>query len=172
MSNDSQKSEGLGSLSQAARGKTLGSARIILILVGLLTIGANGFLFYTAEKQADTAIQVEIKKLAPGMVADQQKVAEAKTQIVKVVKLVAGGTIVLGVIFIALGVVVYKIPVVATVLGLVLYVGATIIFGLVDPSSMVRGIIVKVFIVVGLVKAVQTAIAYQKDLAFQKFTGV
>ena len=99
------------------------------------------------------------------MIVDQGKVNEAKVQVVKVVQLVAGVTMALGVVFIVLGVLVYKIPVVATVLGLVLYVGAAILFGLFDPASLVSGIIIKIFIVIGLVKAVQSAIAYQKEMA-------
>ena len=116
-SDDPQKSAGLGSLSQAARGNTLANSRSILILVGLLIVGANAFVFLSAEKQAQLAIDLEIKQLGPGMIVDQGEVNEAKVQLVKVVQLVAGVTMALGVVFIVLGVLVYKISVVATVLG-------------------------------------------------------
>ena len=70
MTEKSQESLGLGSLSQAVRSKTLSSAQVILIMVGILTVGVNCFLFMTAEKQADAAVQAEINKQGSGMIFD------------------------------------------------------------------------------------------------------
>ena len=54
-------------------------------------------------------------------------------------------------------------PVPCTITGLVLYLGANAAFGLMDPTSLARGLIVKIVIIVALFKAVQAAIAYQKE---------
>ena len=62
-----------------------------------------------------------------------------------------------------LGVYVKKFPVPATITGLVLYLGANAVFGLMDPTTLARGLIIKIFIIIGLFKAVQAAIAYQRE---------
>jgi hypothetical protein len=84
------------------------------------------------------------------------------------VKLVAGGAAALGVIFIVLGVLVYKFPVPCTVAGLILYIVSTLGFAALDPTTLVRGIILKIIIVVGLFKSVQSALAYQAEMKAQK----
>ena len=68
-------------------------------------------------------------------------------------------------IFVACGVLVQRHPVPATITALALYLASMAIFGLLNPASLASGLIVKFFIVVGLFKAVQAAIAYQKELA-------
>ena len=67
--------------------------------------------------------------------------------------------------FIGLGLAVYKIPVVATVLGLILYIGANIVFVVLtgNPLVLAQGIVVKILIIIGLFKAVQSAVAYQRE---------
>jgi len=68
-------------------------------------------------------------------------------------------------VFIGLGLAVYKIPVVATVLGLILYIGANIVFVVLtgNPLVLAQGIVVKILIIIGLFKAVQSAVAYQRE---------
>ncbi|MSR32059.1 MAG: hypothetical protein EXR99_11185 [Gemmataceae bacterium] len=157
---------GLGSLAQAARGKTLGTARGILIFVGVLTAVVNLAGFFMAEKSAQEAIDMEIKGLPRGNVPPEI-LAEAKATYIKIIYLISGATVGLGVVFIILGIFIYQIPVVATVLGLVLYLGGNLVFGFLDPATFVKGVIIKILIVVGLVKAVQSAIAYQKEMKSQ-----
>jgi hypothetical protein len=153
----------LGSLSQSARSKQLGSARGILLFVGVLTVIVNGVFLYLAQKSVDEAIEAEIKKLPAGYVADPDKVAEVREQGLRALRLFNGGGMVLGVIFVACGLLVTRYPVPATVTGLVLYLGGNAVFMYLDPSTMARGLPMKVIIVIALFKAVQAAIAYQKD---------
>ncbi len=54
-------------------------------------------------------------------------------------------------------------PVPATVLGLVLYVGCAAVFGYLDPTTLAMGWLVKIIIVVALAKAIQSAVAYQRE---------
>jgi hypothetical protein len=154
---------GLGSLAQSARTKNLNSARWILIAIGVLTLGLNLFMFFNVTSEADKFIEGERKNLAPGTVIDPVKAAEAKETIINYGRLIYGGGAALGLVFIVLGIVVYQVPVVATVLGLVLYIGGNLAFAALEPESLARGIIIKVIVIVGLFKAIQTAVAYERE---------
>ncbi len=61
------------------------------------------------------------------------------------------------------GLLVYTIPIPATIISLVLYIGATAIFAYLAPETLLQGVIFKVLIIAGLIKAVQSAIAYDND---------
>ena len=50
-----------------------------------------------------------------------------------------------------------------TVSALVIYVGSAIVFGILEPESLARGLIIKIIIIVALAKAIQTAAAYQRE---------
>ena len=156
---------GLGNLAQSARGKELKSARVIMFVIGALSIAANLFFFSSAEKDVQTEIDKEIAKLGPGFEVDQEAVAALKTQAVGAARLINGGGMVLGMVFIACGLLVQKHPVPATITALALYLAGVAVFGLLNPASIASGIIIKIFVVIGLFKAVQAAIAYQKELA-------
>jgi hypothetical protein len=156
---------GLGNLAQSARGKELKSARMIMFFVGVLSLLVNMFVFSSAEGEVQKEIDKEIAKLGPGFEVDTDKVKELKDQAVGATRLISGGGAVLGIIFIVCGVLVTKHPVPTTITALALYLASMAIFGLVNPSSLASGLIIKLFIVVALFKAVQAAIAYQKELA-------
>jgi ABC-type siderophore export system fused ATPase/permease subunit len=81
-----------------------------------------------------------------------------------VVRLVYGGIAFLGVLFILLGFLVTRFPLPATIIALVLYLGSNAVLALLDPAVLVQGIIFKIIVVVCLVKALQAAIAYQREL--------
>ena len=154
----------LGSLGQAARLKQLNSARAILVIVGVLTLAANAFMFSNAEREIDDAIG---KEMQPGMVIDQEKRAE----IINVVRMIYGGACALGAIFIVLGILVKKFPVPATILGLILYLGGNAVFALLNPGSLAAGALVKILVIIGLVKAMQAAFAYQKEVNEARLAG-
>jgi hypothetical protein len=142
---------GVGSLAQSARQKHLKGARVILILVGILTLAVNSFLFWNSSN--------EIRQL----VAQQALDPEGIPSILGVVRLIYGAGIAFGVVFCVLGLLVTTFPVLTTVLGLVLYIGAAAGYAWLDPASLARGWLFKILIVAGLVKAVQAAIAYKKE---------
>jgi hypothetical protein len=156
---------GLGNLAQSARGKELKSARVIMFVIGVLSVAVNMFVFSSAEGEVQKEIDKEVAKLGPGFEVDHEKVAALKTQAVGATHLVSGGGMVLGMVFVACGLLVQRHPVPATITALTLYLASIAIFGLVNPASLASGLIIKFFIVVGLFKAVQAAIAYQKELA-------
>lgn len=156
---------GLGNLAQSARGKQLKSARTIMFFIGVLSVAVNMFVFSSAEGEVQKEIDKEVAKLGPGFEADPEKIAELKDQAVGATRLISGGGMVLGMVFITCGLLVKRYPVPATVTALAIYLSSMAIFGLVNPASLASGLIVKIFIVVGLFKAVQAAVAYQKEFA-------
>ena len=161
----------LGSLAQSARGKQLKTARWILFVVGVLTAAINGYFVMNAETLVKKDFQKEIQKLRrQGMQFDKKKVRELEETAIKSTMLVSGVATALGVVFIVFGFVVYKFPVPVTITSLILYVGAIAVFGLLDPMSIVKGIIMKIFIIVGLASAVKAAIAYEKERQKQDVT--
>src|SRR5437764_2736668 len=115
---------GLGSLSQAARGKHLRQARRILVIVGLLTLVFNGAFFVFAPAIVHGMVEREVKKNAPGQVVDRAKVQEFEDTLVRENRLAWGGTAILGIVFIVLGAMVYQFSVQCEVRGLGVYVGS------------------------------------------------
>ncbi|MGI9428430.1 MAG: hypothetical protein ACR2NM_07225, partial [Bythopirellula sp.] len=153
--------DGLGSLTQAARSKQLNSARTILIAIGILTVLVNGIFVFLAKQMVDDQFEQELSDLRQqGMVVDESKVEELRSGAIKATKLINGVGLAIGVAFIVLGVNVKKYPVPMTITGLVLYLGSAAVFGLMDPTTLAKGFIIKILIIVGLFKAVQAAIAY------------
>jgi hypothetical protein len=153
----------LGSLAQSARSKQLNTARGILIAIGILTVLVNGIQLAMArdlvKKEMDKAIQAQ---MGPGQRVDPAERERIENTQIFFVQLVCGGLIFLGVLFVIFGLIIKLFPVPVTVTSLVLYVGITVVFAVLDPASLGAGLIIKILIVVALVKAIQSAIAYQK----------
>jgi len=156
----------LGSLAQAARGKQLNQARGILLFVGILTIIVNGIFLFLLPSQIKQGIDKETADArAKGMVVDQAKLEGIENQALVTGYAIQGIAIALGVVFVILGLIIKMFPVPVTVIGLVLYVLANIGFGILDPTTLARGAIFKIIIVVALAKAIQSAIAYERERA-------
>ena len=145
----------LGSLAQSARGKEISQAKKILIAIGILTMIANGFLFYNLENEIQQAIN-------KGQV-DPAGINEFRQAATIAGYLLYGGPMLLGLLFVVFGLIVRKYPLAITVTSLVLYLGATLIFAVLNPESIVQGIIFKVIIIVALVKAIKAARAYNSE---------
>jgi hypothetical protein len=159
-----------GSLAQSARSSELKKAKGILWFVGILAILVNGFMFFTAETQIDKEIDQELKKHGASLAEvrdfpeEQRNLIEGtRTKAINQVKLGLGGGIVLGILFIGCALMVDRKPVAATVTGLVLYLGATAVFAAMEPESLGRGLIIKIFIIIGLVSSVKAALAVEKQ---------
>ncbi len=164
MSDDSDGLDGLGSLAQSARSKQLRSAKIAMIAVGILTIGANAFMGLGAKAFVEAAFARELKGI-PADQIDNAKLAELKESAVKTVQLSAVAFSALGVVFIVLGLLVYRAPVLCTSLGLILYLGGWAIDAAFDPAMLLKGILIKAIVIAALVKALKAAIEYQKEHA-------
>jgi hypothetical protein len=155
---------GLGSLGQEARLKNLNTAKWIMIVVGILTIGSYVFQYTTVEKVIDEAFAKELQKqgLARHQV-DQAAYNQARDTALLAARVICMVFIGIGFLYIVMGLLVKKYPVPLTIIGLLIYVGSVLLFAVLDPISLVQGIIIKIFIVIGLIKAVQAAIAYERE---------
>lgn len=162
----------LGSLAQSARTDQLKSARGIFIFIGIVTIIANIFFWTQMRKEIRKELNAEVAKeranaKAQGMELDEAEVAkylrDTEEEVMKFANYITIGTIVLGVMFVIFGIFVTAAPVPITIAGLVLYVLAAIGFAILDPESIAKGAIIKVFIVFGMVKAIKSALAYERE---------
>lgn len=154
------------SLAQSVRSKELKQARGILIVVGVLTVLVNGGFLMTAKSNVDKEIDKQVKQArAQQLQVDPQQVELVRASILRLTYLIQGGAALLGVVFIVLGFLVKPYPVPATMLGLILYLAATAIFGYIEPMTLAQGLIFKFIIVVSLFASVKAAIGYQKHLA-------
>jgi hypothetical protein len=161
----SAASPSLGSLTQTARKKQLRSARAILFFVGITTVGLNVFDFAMIEPQIDKAFDAEIQKLHQQgrVITDPAQLTRARATAIHLAQVIDGTAIGIGVVFVILGMIVYRYPVPVTVGALVLYIGCAAVFGYINPMILVQGVIIKVLIVIALVKALQSAVAYQRE---------
>jgi hypothetical protein len=154
----------LGSVAQSARLKQLHTARGILLFVGILTVVMNFGDLMAIESTVDAAIKKEVDGLrARGLVADQSQVAKSRADVIRLAMLIDGTAIGLGVLFIVFGLMLKQFPVPITILSLVLYVGATAVFGLLVPMTLFPGIIFKLIVIVALAKSIQAALAYERE---------
>lgn len=129
----------LGSLAQNARQKHLKSARNCLFVVAALQIVGGIILL--------------------ALLMNQPIPEEMKTMVYVSFAVVFGAAVV----FLVLGLLVPKYPVPATVIALILFITLHAIDAMADPTSLLRGWLLKIIVVVILVKAVQAAIAYENE---------
>jgi len=167
-SGDDSREEELGSLTQSARRTSLRQARIILLVIGGLNFVCGLSLFPFVETLVKQQIDEEKKKAGPGMVFDEAKVKEVHDAQVRTLHIVLAGAAIVGLVFIGLGIAVYKAPVACTVTGLVLYLGLQAIGIAVDPAELVRGLLIKIIFIVALIKAVQAAVAYEREVKAER----
>lgn len=154
----------LGSLAQSSRKTELKKARTTMYVIGVLTLVVNLGLAFFAQNLVDSQFNEERQKLEQqGLQIDQQQFDEIKAQSITATRIAAFGFAAVGVAFLLIGVFIEAAPVPLTVLGLVLYIGGAAISAIADPSTLMKGLIIKIIIVVALVRAVQAALAYQRE---------
>ena len=153
----------LGSLAQSARSKQLNTARGLLIFIGIATILFNIFQLLTVRNQ----VKKEMDEGGHALVLPRQQIDAVERQNIEdativVAYIFCGALIFLGLLFVIFGLIIKLFPVPVTVISLVLYLGAIAVFAVLNPASLGAGIIIKILIVIALVKAIQSAVAYQK----------
>jgi hypothetical protein len=153
----------LGSLAQAARGKELKGAQRILIVIGILTMAVNGFLLYNLPNEIQQAMKQN--QVAPA------EIEQFRQAVTMSGYLVYGLPAVLGLLFVVFGLIIKQFPVPITITSLVLYVLAAVGFGLLNPMTLVQGIIVKVIIIYALIRAIKAARAYEAHARETEFAG-
>jgi len=164
MENMTNEDEELGSLAQEVRKKSLGQAKGIMIFIGVITLGANVFVGAMSESLVRTEIDKEVKIIQnSGQEVDMEYVEEIVSASTRQLQLISALFTALGVAFIVMGFAIYKAPVGITIAALILYLGGQAITAFLDPTMIIRGVLIKIIIVVLLVKSVSAAIAYQNE---------
>ena len=135
---------------QRKRGSSgaLGTAQVLMILVGLISIGVNGFLFYNAPNEVQEAMK-------------GGDVPMSQEALLRFVQLLYGAFIAVGVAMLILGALIYQFPVFCPLAGLILYIIAMIVSGILNPASLLKGIIFKVLVILALGKAVGDGANYR-----------
>ena len=154
----------LGSLAQEARLKQIRQAQVILLIIGVLTLGFQGFQFYNVENEIDQALRQQggNRAMLPKAVLDEAR---------RFLYTVYGIGIGLGAFFLLMGALVRVAPVPVTILSLIVYVLDLVVVAVfelqhADPketSPLLRGIFIKILITIALVKSIQAALAYERE---------
>jgi hypothetical protein len=168
----------LGSLTQQARVNQLQRARIILFIVGALTIVWNVIDIATIRSTFQNAVEKEIQKRGgPGVVQiDRRVLQQEEDKVFMFGCAVDGALILVGILFLIFGAIIYHFPVPVTITSLILYVLVTVA-GMVllslsdEPAPARSGIIVKILIIIALAKSIQSALAYEKERRAQEEYG-
>ncbi len=155
----------LDSLAQKARGKELNNAKRILIVVGVLTVILYGIQLAMVRSEVEKEVDKQV--LAAGGMArtgvNQAQLRALVDQAMVIAYVILGVFIGLGCLFVIFGLIVHLYPIPVTILSLVLYLLGSILPALLAPETLLYGIIFKIIIVVALAKAVQAAIAYERE---------
>lgn len=160
----------MGSLAQEARKKQLATARWIMIVIGVLQLGAGLVFVLNARQFVKAEFDKQVAQLqGQGMQVDQEELKKLEDSATSQTQLLNMGGVLGGISLIALGILVYRYPVVCTVTGLVLYIGLYALFGYLtymetgDGSVFYRGGLFRILIIVAMFKAIQAALAYEKE---------
>lgn len=119
--------------------KSLQSARTMMFAVGLVTVLSN------------VAVLVFAKNLA-----DDSDASSLQT-----IRITAGIMACAGAAFLVMGALIAKAPLGITSSALALYGGFLLVGGLIDPSSVTNGLLIKLIVFAGLTKGVMDATAYR-----------
>ena len=152
--------------------KNVNRGRVIILVVAVFTLLAAGISYFSGMSDVEQEIR-EADRAFAGMSSaerdEQMKETtgmtwqEAVDQDRGRVKLQGAIMAALAVIFLALWWWAQTNPFGAALSALLLYVTVTLIGAMVDPASLLQGIIIKVIIIVALVKSIQAAMAYEQE---------
>lgn len=159
MSSSEPEPRRLGSLAKSARHKHLNQIRATLFVIGALTILVNIFAMINLRSEVQKELDLQAPQ-AGGMKPANPQFVEAAVLIGYVIN---GAFCLMGALFVLFGFLVKLYPVPITIISLVLYILGALVSVVLNPASLVVGIVVKVIIIIAFVKAIQTAIAYQRE---------
>ena len=136
----------LGSLTQSARSKEIKNARNIMFAVAVVLVINLIIEWVTAEDQ--------LKQVA-GLVNREQF-----NRIMFIVTAVYLGLIAMYATF---GFLTKRYPVPITITAMVVFIAIQLLLAVVEPTNLLKGLIFKVLVIVGLAKAIQSAIAFENE---------
>jgi len=148
-----------GSIMQKMRKNSFMEAAWLLCIVGIMQLAGGLVLLYQADREASSASNRYSSSYS------SSNPYEDYLATYTMLKTIYGGQVVAGVVFLVLGYLVKYAPLKATALGLGLYIVMNSVFALLNPASLMQGLLFKVFCIGGLIRAVQCAAKYER---FQK----
>ena len=135
--------------------RSLQEPRALMFVIGLLTIAINSIGMARLRSDAEDLVH---QHETQGHAVDRAKLEAA----LRSAKLMNGGFVVLGIVFLGLGLAVNIHPVPTTVLALVLFLGGIAISAIIDPTTIAQGGLFKIVATVGLAEAIRSAVSYRR----------
>ena len=157
----------LGNLAQSARKRSFKWTRIFFLAIGLLNLAQSATKIGNIREEIHKELMAEVDKLGPGFRVDQGKLQSLEESLVPAATIVLYGMASVGATFIVLALLMGRYPLPTALLGLVLYIAISAfyfyqIFSAGKEAAWVT-VAIRLVIVVGLIKAVQSAFAYQRE---------
>lgn len=152
----------LGNLAEAQHKKHLRGAKIAIFFVGVLSVGFNAFVFHMISEN-ESKLEADIASLQrnPTMVVDESKVQEARGQIASA-RMLTTGFLLAGVAILVLGFLVNAHPYKAPMIALAIYIVCLLIGMAVDPTSIAKGIVIKLIIIYALYRGMKSGAAVEQ----------
>ena len=152
----------------------LALAKAILFFIGMVTVFLSVFALRDAEDEvpfiygdvptATVSTATEGASASVPQVSEKEveQIRQARQELTSRLKLAYGANVGVGVLFIGCALLVNRMPLIATVTGLTLYLATTALMAAVDPALLARGLAVRIVIVVALILAVNAAIRTER----------
>jgi hypothetical protein len=153
----------LGSLAQSARSGQLIQAKRLLIGVGLIMAVLNFGMMFTVRAQIATAIDTQLQARGGRAAADPVQLRQIEEGLVILGYCLQAIPVALGLLFIGFGLIVNRFPVPITIISLVLFVSFILLTAVLDPTTLIQGIVLKIIFIAGIFKAIQAAFAYERE---------
>ncbi len=142
---------------EAVYTKELKSARNILIVVGIIQLLFGAFFISQARKNFDEQVAAEVKGMGADYTVDKDKLEEAWGEQKSMIYALYGVPLALGVFFLVMAMLVYRMPVGVTLTSLIVFIVAHVGDAVFEPAALLKGIILKVIFLMVLWKAWKSA---------------
>lgn len=142
---------------QAIWTKELKSARTVLIVIGCIQVLFGAFFLSKVRSSFDEAVAAEVQKQGPGYVVDRELADQAFEEQKTLLYVLNSLPLAFGVFLFVMAALVFKYPVGVTLGSLITFITIHIADIAMDPSSIAKGILLKIVFVVVLWKAYKSA---------------
>jgi hypothetical protein len=137
--------------------RELKTARVILIVIGLIQLGLGVYLVFHFKNASEEASRAKAAHMGPGYYFDQTKFEEEFEKVKITAYARASIPALFGVYFLVMAALVFKFPIGATLSSVILYLMGHIADLIVSQSAFYQGILIKLLFMAILWKAFQSA---------------
>lgn len=149
----------LASLGDQVRNKHIRTAKRTLFVLGVLMIIGQTIIYFVERSMLRREIENMVRRDHPGIVVSPEEMDELEQSGQRILLLIDGGAVVMGVVFFIMGFFVERYPVTITAAALAMYIGLILLYAAIDPRNLCAGIIVKVIVIVFLSRALRAGLA-------------